>query len=117
VGGVIRTVRRNAGLAGHGPEHPHGSDELPPVVAGAEDALGLAVGVHGFPASAVVVVGLGTVEADQGVRILFLFARCGKDRRVDKVVVVVGNLEEALETLERSEGAQCIAVSCVVRLW
>jgi hypothetical protein len=67
--------------------------------------MGLAVGVHGLPASAVVIVRLGTHEADQGagiltVRVLFLFVgRLGKDRRVDAVVVVVGNTEEEPETI------------------
>jgi hypothetical protein len=66
--------------------------------------MGLAVGVHGLPASAVVIVRLGTHEADQGAGILlFLFVgRLGKDRRVDEVVVVVGNTEEEPETIPRS---------------
>jgi hypothetical protein len=68
--------------------------------------MGLAVGVHGLPASAVVVVVVTAVEADQGVGVLlllFLFVgRLGKDRRVDAVVVVVGNTEEEPETIPRS---------------
>jgi len=70
--------------------------------------MGLAVGVHGLPASAVVVVVVTAHEADQGagivtVRVLFLFVgRLGKDRRVDAVVVVVGNTEEEPETIPRS---------------
>jgi len=110
VGRVIRTVGRDAGVTGLRPEGSHRSDELPPVVARAvaRDAMGLAVGVHGLPASAVVIVRLGTHEADQGagiltVRVLLLFVgRLGKDRRVDAVVVVVGNTEEEPETIPRS---------------
>jgi hypothetical protein len=68
--------------------------------------MGLAVGVHGLPASAVVVVVVTAVEADQGAGILlllFLFVGgLGKDRRVDAVVVVVGNTEEEPETIPRS---------------
>ena len=105
VGRVIRAVRRDAGLTGLRPEGSHGGHKLPPVVAGARGAMGLAVGVHGLPASAVVVVVVTAVEADQGagiltVRVLFLFVgRLGKDRRVDAVVVVVGNTEEEPETI------------------
>jgi hypothetical protein len=69
--------------------------------------MGLAVGVHGLPASAVVVVVVTAVEADQGVGILtacvflLLFVgRLGKDRQVDAVVVVVGNTEEEPETID-----------------
>ena len=104
---VIRAVRRDAGLTGLRPEGFPGFLELPPVVARARGAMGLAVGVHGLPASAVVVVAVTAVEADQGagiltVRVLFLFlfvGRLGKDRRVDEVVVVVGDTEEEPETI------------------
>jgi len=70
--------------------------------------MGLAVGVHGLPASAVVVVVVTAHEADQGAGIvLFLFVgRLGKDRRVDAVVVVVGNTEEEPETIPRSRGTR-----------
>jgi len=70
--------------------------------------MGLAVGVHGLPASAVVVVVVTAVEADQGagiltVRVLLLFVGgLGKDRRVDEVVVVVGDTEEEPDLIPRS---------------
>ena len=62
--------------------------------------------------------GLGTEEADQGVRVLvvILFVGRGPDRRKDEPVVVVGNAEEDLETVVEVVCAQCIAVSCVGRL-
>jgi len=70
--------------------------------------MGLAVGVHGLPASAVVVVVVTAHEADQGAGIvLFLFVgRLGKDRRVDAVVVVVGNTEEEPETIHGGRGTR-----------
>ena len=73
--------------------------------------MGLAVGVHGLPASAVVIVRIGTHEADQGACV-FLLTACvfflapvvfsDPDRRVDEVVVVVGDTEEESETIPRS---------------
>ena len=102
VGRVIRTVGRDAGLTGLRPEGPHGGHKLPPVVAGARGAMGLDVGVHGLPASAVVIVVVTAHEADQGAGILLFVGRLGKDRRVDEVVVVVGNTEEEPETIPRS---------------
>lgn len=71
--------------------------------------MGLAVGVHGLPASAVVIVRIGTHEADQGagiltacVLLLALVVFSDPDRRVDEVVVVVGDTEEESETIPRS---------------
>ena len=120
---VIRTVGRHAEVARLRPGRAHGSPEPPPVVAGAlgGKAMGLLVFPVGLATSAVVVVGLGTVEADQSVRVLVVvfFVGRGPDRRKDKPVVVVGYSKEVLESLdgiERAEVAQCIAVSCVERL-
>ena len=120
---VIRTVGRYAEVARLCPGRAHGSPEPPPVVAAAlgGKALGLLVFPVGLATSAVVLVGLGTVEADQSVRVLVVvfFVGRGPDRRKDKPVVVVGYSKEVLESLDgidRAEGAQCIAVSCVERL-
>ena len=125
VGRVIRTVGRDAEVAGLRPGRAPRFLEPPPVVAGAVGGktLGLLVFPVGRRASALVVVGIGTVEADQGVGVLVcvvitacvLLVGRGPDRRKDEPVVVVGDPKEDLETVE-VEGAQCIAVSCVERL-
>ena len=62
---------------------------------------------------------IAAVETDQGVGVLVVILLVGRgpDRRKDEPVVVVGNAEEVLETVEvEVVGAQCIAVSCVERL-
>ena len=100
---VIRAVGRDAGLTGLRPEGSPGFLEPPPVVAGAlgGETIGLLVFLVGLPASTVVVVGTTAVEADQGAGILLLLfvGGLGKDRRVDEVVVVVGNTEKEPETI------------------
>ena len=121
VGRVIRTVGRDAEVAGLRPVGAPRFLEPPPVVAGAVggETIGLAVGVHGLPASTVVVVVVPAVEADQGVGVLVVILLVGRgpDRRKDGPVVVVGDPKEVLETVEvEVVGAQCIAVSCVGRL-
>ena len=62
---------------------------------------------------------IAAVETDQGVGVLVVvfFVGRGPDRWKDEPVVVVGNAEEDLETVEvEVEVAQCIAVSCVERM-
>ena len=122
VGRVIRTVGRDAEVAGLRPGRAPRFLEPPPVVAGAVggETLGLLVFPVGRRAAALVVVGIGTVEADQGVGVLVcvvLLVGRGPDRRKDEPVVVVGDPKGDPETVEvEVEGAQCIAVSCVERL-
>ena len=125
VGRVIRTVGRYAEVAGLRPGRAPWTTTLesPPVVAGAVrgETLGLLVFPVGRRASALVVVVIAAVEADQGVGVLvcvvLLFVGRGPDRRKDEPVVVVGDAEEVLETVEvEVVGAQCIAVSCVERM-
>ena len=114
---VIRTVGRDTEVAGLRPGRAPWLLEPPPVVARAlgGETLGLLVGPVGRCASALVVVGVGAVEADQSVRILVVILLVGRgpDRWKDKPVVVVRNPKEVPDTIEI---AQCIAVSCVERL-
>jgi len=127
VGRVIRTVGRDAEVAGLRPLGAPWFLEPPPVVAGAlgGETIGLLVFLVGLPASTVVVVVIAAVETDQGVGVIVcvgvtarvFFVGSGPDRRKDEPVVVVWVFEEDLETVEVvAVCAQCIAVSCVGRL-